>query len=88
MTSFIADTRTSRRGRLRRHCSTVCIAMVVARFMPAIALVEPVPPVAMHASPITPALGTFHLSAYLCASRELCGSAAATISLAPQDTPR
>jgi hypothetical protein len=85
MTSFIADTRTSGRGRLRRHCSTVCIAMVVARFTPTIALVEPMPPTAMHVSPIMPAVAKLHLSAYLCASRELCGSATATISVAATD---
>jgi hypothetical protein len=85
MTSFIADTRTSRRGHLRRHCSTVCIAMVVARFTPAIALVEPMPPTAMHVSPIMPAVATLHLSAYFCASRELCGSGTATIKVVTKD---
>jgi hypothetical protein len=85
MTSFIADTRTSRRGPLRRHCSTVCIAIVVARFTPAVALVEPMPPAAMHAAPTMAGLATLHLSAYLCASREFCGSATATINIAPQD---
>jgi hypothetical protein len=84
MTSFIANMRTARRGPVRRHCFTVCIAIVVARFTPAVALVEPTPQAAMHAPPAMPAPATLRLSAYLCASRELCGSATATLSLAPR----
>jgi hypothetical protein len=47
--------------------------------------VEPMPPAAMHASPAMPALTSLRLSASFCASRELCGSATASIDLAPRD---
>jgi hypothetical protein len=46
--------------------------------------VEPTPQAAMHAPPAMPAPATLRLSAFLCASRELCGSATATLSLAPR----
>ena len=78
---------TTRHARVRRHCSTICIALVVARFTPAITLAGPVSPDAAHvAASVAPAASTLHLSARFCLSQERCGSLAATISVAPRDT--
>jgi hypothetical protein len=81
------DTIATRRACVRRHCSTLCIAMVVARFMPAIALVEPAPPVAAHALSDARPSTVLQLTAHLCMSRGTCGSATATVSIAARDAP-
>ena len=81
------DTIATRRARVRRHCSTLCIAVVVARFMPAIALVEPEPRIAVLASPAMEAAATFFLSAHFCPARGVCGSATATISVESREAP-
>jgi hypothetical protein len=82
---------TTRHARVRRHCSTICIALVIARFTPAITLTEPAPPATAHATAqatasATPATTTLPLAVYLCPTQDLCGTVTATITVAPRDT--
>jgi hypothetical protein len=81
---------TTRSSHARRHCSTICIALVVARFTPAITLANPVSPDEAHApvSMNAPASAALYLSAHVCASQERCHSIVATISVAPRDSVR
>jgi hypothetical protein len=81
------DTIATRRASVRRHCSTLCIAMVVARFVPAIALVEPAPPVAARAPSDARPSTVLQVTAHLCTSSGSCGSATATVSVAARDAP-
>ena len=75
---------TTRHARVRRHCSTICIALVVARFTPASTLAGPVSPDAAHvAASAAPAASTLYLSARFCLLQERCGSLAATITPGP-----
>ena len=81
-----AAANTTRHARVRRHCSIICIALLVARFTPAITLTEPSPTAAEHATDATVLTATFPLSVYLCPSKELCGTVSVTITVAPRDT--
>ncbi|MFL5605497.1 MAG: hypothetical protein ACJ8AD_03545 [Gemmatimonadaceae bacterium] len=80
----VMPTRTSR---VRRHCSTICIALVVARFTPAITVARAVPP---EGAPVVAAAAPamFYLSAQLCPTQERCGSIAATFTVAPGEAVR
>jgi hypothetical protein len=78
---------TTRHARMRRHCSIICVALVVARFTPAITLAEPAPSTPVRATASTaPSATTFPLSVYVCPTRDLCGTVTVTISVAPRDT--
>lgn len=81
---------TTRSSRVRRHCSTICIALVVARFTPAITLAGPVSPDDAYAPVSTgaPASAVLYLSAHVCPLQDRCASIVATISVAPQDSVR
>jgi hypothetical protein len=80
----VMPTRTSR---VRRHCSTICIALVVARFTPAITVARAVPPEGVPLA-TAPAAAMFYLSAQFCPAQERCGSVAATFIVAPGETVR
>jgi hypothetical protein len=77
---------TTRHARMRRHCSTICIVLVLARLAPAITLADPAPPAATHATASAPPATTVPLAVYVCPTRELCGTATPTIRVAPHDT--
>jgi hypothetical protein len=81
-----AAARITRHPHVRRHCSIICIALIVARFTPAITLTEPSPTAAEHATDSAVLTATFPLSVYLCPSQEFCGMVSVTISVAPRDT--
>jgi hypothetical protein len=82
-----AATTTTRDSRVRRHCSTICIALVVARFTPAITLAGPAWPGAVpEAVSAVSAGATVYLVARVCPSAEQCGTITATNSTAPRDT--
>jgi hypothetical protein len=77
---------TTRHSRVRRHCSTICIALVVARYTPAMTLTGPTSPDPVHETvSAAPAAATLYLFARFCPSQERCGAITATISDAPQD---
>jgi hypothetical protein len=77
---------TTRDSRVRRHCSTICIALVVARFTPAITLAGPASPDPVPEAVSTmPAATTVYLVARVCPLPEQCGTITATISTAPRD---
>ena len=77
---------TTRRARVRRHCSVVCIALIVARFTSAITITESSPTGAEHATDAAAFTATFPLSAYFCPGKELRGTVSVTITVAPRDT--
>ena len=81
-----AAANTTRRARVRRHCSIVCIALIVARFTSAITITESSPTAAEHAMDATALTATFPLSDYFCPTKELCGTVSVTITVAPHDT--
>ncbi|MDQ6633813.1 MAG: hypothetical protein M3Z10_03540 [Gemmatimonadota bacterium] len=81
-----AAARIRRHSHVRRHCSIICIALIVARFTPAITLTEPSPTGAEHVTDSAVLTAIFPLSVYLCPSQELCGTVSVTISVAPRDT--
>jgi hypothetical protein len=76
------------RARARRRCSTLCIAIIVARLTPAVALVQPAPTVAAHELSDARPATVLQLTAHLCTPRGTCGSATATLTVAQRDAPQ
>jgi hypothetical protein len=78
----------TRRAHARRACSTICIAMIVARLTPVVALVQPAPSVEVRTLPDAQLSTGLQLTAHLCTPYGACGSATATLSVVPRDAPQ